>query len=228
MIYSYDDCVAAFSRARYPNLGKPLYSNIRLFKDTGSGFRLMYKEHTIASINPDGIVTFVMTLDELSDAGILSILTHRLHKILPMSMRRVSSGRYRIGFTKPLPEYYAGIKFNLDTMQCENIKPDTYKRVDPDARKVWLRTLNKYRLGLYTRLKLGVRGVAVYETIPPGDLARWMKAGEYPDALFNVLQHKARGWATTPTYEDLTDAFVSLIATNTTPLRRAFGVFVDD
>lgn len=231
-IDSYGDCLEAFKTVRNPTLGKPINGkDIRLYRDRDLSFRLTKNERTFAVIRDDDTITFVLDSETLRNT-IASSLVYCMNRFLPMGLYRVGPGRYRIGRPngweniKLLPEYTQSIKFSLTTGQCLNPQPDRKHRIDKEARKVWTKTLATYRKGLYARLKLGVVGdrESTDRWFTSEHLYQWMKAGEYPDRLFNNLTYYA---GRSGDYTQMTAQFESMINNNRDALRKMFGVFDD-
>lgn len=231
-IDSYADCIEAFSTVRNPVLGKPINGkDVRLYKNRDESFRLTKGERTFAYIYKDDTILFVLDSETLRNT-IASSLVYTMNRFLPMGLYRVGPGRYRIGRpngwenVKLLPEYTQGIKFNLTTGQCLNPQPDRRYRVDKEARRVWTKTLKDYRKGLYARLKLGVTGdrESMDRWFTSEQLYQWMKAGEYPDTLFNYLTYYG---SHNNTYQHMVDTFEGFINNNRDALRKMFGVFND-
>jgi hypothetical protein len=227
-IDSYGDCLEAFKTVRTPVLGKPVNGeNTRLYRDRDLSFRLTKSERTFAVIRDDNTITFTLDSEVLRDT-IASSLVYTMNRFLPMGLYRVGPGRYRIGslkggkMLKELPEYAQDIKFDLITGRCLNPQPDRKHRIDKDARKVWTKTLAAYRKGLYARLKLGVVGDpnGTDRWFTPEQLYLWMKAGEYPDVLFNRLTYHAGH-----DYTQMTVQFERTINQHRDALRKMFGVF---
>lgn len=231
-IDSYADCVEAFKTVRHPVLGKPINGkDLRLYRDRDMSFRLTKGERTFAVIREDNTITFTLDSTTLRNT-IASSLVYNMNRFLPMGLYRVGPGRYRIGKLpdyrqlKELPEYTQGIKFSLTTGQCLNPQPDRKHRIDKAARSVWTKALREYRKGLYTRLKLGVTGDRenIDRWFNVEQLYQWIKAGEYPDVLFNHLAyHTYRGHE----YEEMTKQFENVINNYRDDLRKMFGVFDD-
>jgi hypothetical protein len=229
-INSYSDCLEAFKTVRNPILGKPINGkDIRLYRDRDLSFRLTKGERTFAVIRDDDTITFTLDSETLRNT-ISSSLVYTMNRFLPIGLYRVGPGRYRIGKLfhyeqlKELPEYTQGIKFNLTTDQCLNPQPDRKHRIDKEARKVWTKTLATYRKGLYARLKLGVTGdrESTDRWFTSEHLYQWMKAGEYPDTLFNSLTYYA---GRSGDYTQMTAEFENIINQKRDALRKMFGVF---
>ena len=232
LIDSYADCVSAFSTVRNPVLGKPINGkDLRLYRDRDLSFRLTKGERTFAVIRDDDTITFTLDSETLRNT-IASSLVYTMNRFLPMGLYRVGPGRYRIGRPngweniKLMPEYTQGIRFSLTTGQCLNPQPDRKHRIDKDARKVWTKTLATYRKGLYARLKLGVVGdrESTDRWFTSEQLYQWMKAGEYPETLFNNLTDYA---GHSGDYTQMTAQFESLINQYRDALRKMFSVFDD-
>lgn len=228
-IASYLHCVAAFASVKTPVLGKPINGkNLRLYQDRDKSFRLTHNERTFAIIREDDTITFVLDSETLRNT-IASSLVYTMGRFLPVNLYRVGPGRYRIGSLsrhsqlKGLPEYFGGIKFNLTTGQCLNPRLDRKHRIDKAARSEWTKTLRNYRKGLYTRLKLGVAGdrESIDRWFTAEQLYQWMKAGEYPDTLFNNLAYYGGRYG----YEGMTNQFETTINNHRDNLRKLFGVF---
>jgi len=228
-IVSYADCVEAFTTVRNPVQGKPLHGKgVRLFKDRDDSFRLTMHERTFARITKDDVITFTLDTGTFLST-VCTSLVYTMTRFLPLGVYRVGQGRYRIGYLvnykylKDLPEYFGGIQFNLETHQCINPRTDRHKNTDKEARKVWLKTLREYRMGVLSRLKLGVRSKGEYEYGLP-QLAQWMKDGQYPDELFNYLCRYHNG---SMGYEYLAAEFERTIDEHRNRLRSEFGVFLE-
>ena len=231
-ITSYEYCVHLFKTVRNPLLGKPINGkDTRLFKGDNGTFRLTKGERTFAVIDKDNTITFTLDSGTLRNT-IASSLVYCMSRFLPIGLYRVGPGRYRIGRpngwenVKLLPEYTQSIKFSLTTGQCLNPQPDRKHRIDKAARSVWVKALKDYRKGLYARLKLGVTGDGenMDRWFNAEDLCRWIKAGEYPDVLFNNLIYYA---GRSNNYEDMTKQFENVINNYRDDLRKMFGVFDD-
>ena len=229
-IDSYGDCLEAFKTVRNPLLGKPINGkDLRLYRDRDMSFRLIKGERTFAVIRDDDTITFTLDSETLRNT-IASNLVYTMNRFLPLGLYRVGPGRYRIGKLngydrlKALPEYTQGIKFSLTTGQCLNPQPDRNKRLNKEARKVWTKTLATYRKGLYARLKLGVMGDRASNDrwFTSEQLFQWMKAGEYPETLFNNLTYYAGSGGD---YTQMTAEFENIINQKRDALRRMFGVF---
>ena len=231
-IASYLHCVSAFASVKTPVLGKPINGkNLRLYQDRDKSFRLTHNERTFAVIREDDTILFVLDEETLRNT-IASSLVYTMGRFLPVNLYRVGPGRYRIGRLsrhsqlKELPEYFGGIKFNLTTGQCLNPQLDRKHRIDKEARRVWVKALKDYRKGLYARLKLGVTGDRgnMDRWFNVAQLYQWIKAGEYPDTLFNNLTYYA---GRNNNYEDMTKHFENTINNHRDDLRKMFGVFDD-
>lgn len=227
-IDSYDDCVHFFKTVSNPILGKPINGkDVRLYRDRDLSFRLTKGERTFAVIQPDNTITFTLDSETLRNT-IASYLVYTMNRFLPMGLYRVGPGRYRIGklngydHLKALPEYTQGIKFSLTTGQCLNPQPDRSKRLNKEARRVWTKTLATYRKGLYARIKLGVTGDRdnMDRWFTSEHLYQWMKAGEYPDTLFNNIACYSGH-----DYKQSVARFESFINSHRDDLRKMFGVF---
>ena len=229
MLASYAHCEKTFNKARSPELGRPLHRcGLRLFKNPDASFRLTMKDLHLATITRDNVITFIPTMSELYDKC-SHALAYNMHKVLPLWLDRVGAGRYRINcfhVNGPHPEYRSGIQFNLATRVCITPMADRHLRANPDARKVWLKTLKDYRNGFAVRVKLGVRGdrTAPYAhaAFLPRQLAEWMRNGEYPDELFNRVA--AHVWRFDASYEEYMAGFARIIDMHRQALHREFGV----
>lgn len=229
-IDSYGDCLEAFKTVRYPFLGKPINGkDMRLYRDRDLSFRLTKGERTFAVIRDDDTITFTLDSETLRNT-IASSLVYTMNRFLPLGLYRVGPGRYRIGKLRDykqlteLPEYTQSIKFDLRTGQCLNPQPDRKHRIDKEARKVWTKTLATYRKGLYARLKLGVMGDRASNDrwFTNEQLFQWMKAGEYPETLFNNLAYYC---GRSGDYKGMVAHFENTINNHRDALRRMFGVF---
>lgn len=231
-ITSYADCAKIFSTVREPALGKPLrVSDMRLFKNNDKSFSLTISNQVFAYIYPDNTILFPTDEEKLYYTTAFK-LVYCLGRVMPIWLHRVGTGRYRIGGhcdykdIKYLPEYFGGIRFSLTDGVCLNRRPDRKDRVNPDRRKVWLRTLKKHREGVLSRLKLGLRGDAKagcrhYPEVE--ELYKWLTHEEYPDILFDSINAEAHG----PTYEQQAAAYKRIIGRHVTGLHKLFGMYND-
>lgn len=232
-INDYSEAAEIFGTVRTPSMGKPLkVGNMRLFQNVDRSFRFTLNDREFARLDPDDVLTFTIDEKVLRDT-IGSNLVYIMGRLLPVHMHRMSGGRYRVGprchynQVRYLPEYFCGIKFaiSLTDVVCLNRKPDRAERVDKEARKVWLATSAEYRKGVYSRLKLGMRGdKGKYLGFDANDLARWMRSGEYTDSVFCHIALNAHN----DTYEAQKKAYDKLIDFYRSELRQIFGVYLND
>ena len=178
-IGSYEEGRAVLSTARCGEAGKPLCSSgrYRLHGDSKNGpLRISVETwkttgQAIAYIHPDNTLEFVI---DPYDLWVYSnSLTQMMGKILPVTFHRHATRRYRVGkpwdefgsyryrkneIVKTLPEYFSGIKFNLNTLECINPRVDLTStcNIDKEARKRWLADKRRFVRNLKVRARLGV------------------------------------------------------------------------
>ena len=177
---TYEMMVNAFNTARWPEKGKPVNHNWRLFKlDDGKTIRIMaegYGSEPLADITPDNIITFVA-----KDSHIINMAqtyVSSFYRWFPFVILRHRKGLYRIGHSKVLdkqmadkpegdshynhysktmhgmPSYFKGLQFNLLTGECLNQKPDDKFIERPAQRKGWRKHLTQFKKGMKARAKV--------------------------------------------------------------------------
>lgn len=265
VVTSYDQAAALFAKARDPQKGKPVKRWCRLFKhgDTYQ-LRMDYLDTLIAVFRPDN--TLEIVADRKAMRMHSATLTGALHKAIPVMLCRVGVGRYMVASTKAVDavndrticgnqkvrrvgsELFEGIKFDLNTAMdvCINPKPDVTVSLDPEKRKVWLRSLKAFKRGVAVRVKLGV-----FEPLCNQVASRraanktWEKPDWHSEQWTNMLYESIRdqqfstelltGFVQTayvsywrqeqPTPQKAYSAMESVITDLSVELRRKFGVF---
>ena len=168
-IRTYAEAELLFSKAKSPNKGKPVRSFARLLKD-GDDYIISVKKIDICKIKRDNTLEFIA-----ESSGIRTntfTLVGNLHSVIPISIVRVGTGRYRVEHRSALqsptlqsrwkymateaPEYFKGIKFDLTTGKCINRREDMLKSVNAEKRKEWLKLLKTWNRGIKVRMKMGV------------------------------------------------------------------------
>ena len=176
---TYEEMTAAFNTARYPDKGKPVNQNFRLFKD-GDIYKITnnaYGTQVLAEITPDNIITFVAP--ERHIVGVSQTYVSSFYRWFPFNFHRHRKGLYRIEHSKILdaktakiegnygagwaewnkimnaaPAYFEGIQFNLLTGNCLNRQKDDEFIERPAERKVWRQALTKFKKGYKARAKV--------------------------------------------------------------------------
>ncbi len=175
-IKSYADAQALFDTARNPELGKPVKKWCRMFKSEDVFlFRASFANTLVAAITEDNTLEITMSTKDMRRLS--NTLTGALHRLLPIAIVRLGTGRYsamhyseidkryEIGglcggvdrfMRKEGYEVFQGMKFDLTTGRCINPKPSIKDSVDTTKRTEWLRALRKFKRGVVVRAKLGV------------------------------------------------------------------------
>ena len=182
----------SFNTARWPDKGKPVNQNWRMFKK-GDAIRIVcqgYGTEPLADITPDNIITFVAKDSHI--IGMSQSYVSSFYRWFPFVINRHRKGLYRIRHTKNLdaeihektkgsdsqstystfnsvmnsgPSYFSGIQFNLLTGECLNQKPDDKFIEIPAKRKEWRQMLTAYKKGLKARAKVHALDAIALEVI---------------------------------------------------------------
>ncbi len=190
---TYEEMLTSFNTARWPDKGKPVNQNWRMFKK-GDAIRIVcqgYGTEPLADITPDNIITFVAKDSHI--IGMSQSYVSSFYRWFPFVINRHRKGLYRIRNTKNLdaeihektkgnndryaaystfssvmnsgPSYFSGIKFNLLTGECLNQKPDDKFIEIPAKRKEWRQMLTAYKKGLKARAKVHALDAIALEVI---------------------------------------------------------------
>lgn len=251
---TYQDLEQLFSKCRNPNKGKPLSTWCRLFR-VGNDFYLTINGFRFAKVTPDNIFEFLMTQHQGRSVSVT--LSGSLHYCTPMFWYRKSMGRYRVihegvngaslnwaVISKKSVDYFQGIKFDLNTGECVNARPDLLSTVNTDVRKVWLRKIKTFKRGLRVRVKMGVFETIAKDLLAETNFNFYNKADwtseEWIDELYKAIQNQQyptellremvassmSRWR--PLVPSATDFYhnIDIILNNTSLLlRQKFGVF---
>lgn len=171
-IHSHYDASILFASARKPELGKPVNSWCRLFADGEKIIlRNSHYNRDFAVIHPNNTLEWVA--DRKTMRMLSATLTGAIHKLLPIALRRVGTGRYLAHSTYKLddkPPYYdhgetirtngvklfEGLKYDLGDNTFINPEPSSNFGIDEHKRLVWLRSLRAFKKGIKVRAKMGV------------------------------------------------------------------------
>lgn len=269
----YESCVCTtyeatrlwFARAKSPDKGRPFNRWGKVVK-SGNDFIVLVYGHEVCRITPDNKLT--MTIDGQRGATISNTLSSSIQRLVPITWTRVGMRRYRIMGTRTLkpsdswwvkskeaPELFDGLQFDLDTGEAINAKPDILSRVDPDARREWLRALRRFKANLRLRAKMGVfDGIQRELDTPRNGLPKqfngrapdwgsekWMnllhtsiRDGQYSKELLAglLLTMPSVVWRMNskarPMTEKVKQTIDYIINSNSVELRARFGVFSDE
>ena len=247
---SYSDVALWYARGRDPVKGRRV-GGWGLMQRIDGAFVLHICREPVLRITPDNVLTFMV--DGESGRRFSNTLSMTLHKAVPLVWERVGMRRYRVGGRLnngdyPGPELFNGLQYNLATNMWLNAKPDLADRVDNEARKEWLKLLRAFKNGIKVRIKVGVMdGVAAQLSkghkfdarYPDWDSDEWRDMlyqsiceGKYPTELmagFVLTAHRYR-WRQyePPSHSVMTNAVETLLKRMDIPLRKKFGVFVDN
>jgi len=206
---TYQEMLASFNTARWPDKGKPVNQNWRMFKK-GDTMRIVcqgYGTEPLADITPDNIITFVA-----KESHIISMsqsYVSSFYRWFPFVINRHRKGLYRIRNTKNLdaeihekikgnndryaaystfnsvmnngPSYFCGIQFNLLTGECLNQKPDDKFIEIPAKRKEWRQMLTAYKKGLKARAKVHALDAIAMEVIKEREKSQNSYHARQPD-----------------------------------------------
>ena len=266
-VRSYADALALYKKARNPAKGKPVTSWSRLYmrQDDANVYVHVQSEGgpCVGYFSPDNKFTFVSSEHDIRQMC-APTLASSLYRAIPFMWQRVGLARYRVEHTGNIgtfgddrlymdwrhmrskaPEYFAGLSFDLTTGQCLNRRPDISDSISPDNRKVWLRSLRKFKYGMKARGRVGIFATVINDIskdtkrqIPDWAHEDWqnllytsIKETEFPLELmrgFIATAMHNRTWVrrndplSTTEILDMVDA---VCKTYSIDLRRRFGVF---
>jgi len=194
-------------------------------------------------------------------------LSSSLHRMLPITWVRAGVKRYRITPTGSLeaseswwlksregPELFNGLQLDLNTHEFTNAKEDRIKRIDSDARKVWLRAIKNFKHDMALRAKMSVfdgladklntaAGAKYRNGHPDWSKPEWldmlataMKTREYPKALLGgilltvpfVAGYHFRHTSESNSSKKIMYTVNHLLNALSVELRTRFGVFTDE
>jgi len=260
---SYEHFAADYTKCRNKEKGRPIKGWCRLFKE---GDDYVVKVNTYGGsgdplfrVSPDNTITFVMPLEDLM--GNAQTVVSSLWRVVPILVERKRKGVYAITSSHSFnrdwawlrtkgQEYYAGVKFDLETGECLNPTVNMLDKVIPEVRKQWLRDVKRFKKGLKARAKVGalqgyitklqeeqskghtwaVRYRYENEWSQPETmqhLLECMKNEEYPpELLMRIVGSTRVGWR----QSDITNEMVlqnvdAVFDSHSIALRKAYGVF---
>ena len=179
---SYTSMEDYFMRCRQPKKGRPIRSDMRLYKEGNNyGVKMVdwsgsvRGEVPVFKVSPKNVVTFLLPLERvlLSAQSLVTVLP----RVIPIHLCRAKKGVYRISHEAGMethvygwkcmrneaPQYFKGIKFNFLTGECLNPQPDQATTELPEQRKVWRGELRRYKRGLKARIKVGALEGFIHE-----------------------------------------------------------------
>jgi hypothetical protein len=260
---SYQDIDTWMTRARNFSKGRPVRSWGRIVPDPASTstsppylflvHQNWNKQPTVFRVYSDNIVEWLYTGGQMK--GRAHSLVAYLMDVFPFAVARTGKQRYNV---YPLArrysdvwngtgyEVYPGLKFNMLTGEVLNPKPTPEtSEVSPEARRVWLRALRKFKRVMRTRIKLGAINPELIDRgrklrREQGDSPDWAGADadmlyaaltkdEYPDEFmvkFAATAHNFVWWSQQVQTEHLYKALDDMTSTASIEMRRRFGVFV--
>lgn len=254
MFDSYAACEEFFAKARYKERGRPVNSWCRMYRE-GNDYVLHVYSAPAIRITPDNTLVFELSVSQVCRFG-MSLAY--LGRVIPFVTRRIGNNRYSVrviaDYNAPQnidpPEYFEGIAFNLDTLDCVNRGNDQTKEINAEKRREWLRTVKQYRKGLQLRAKIGALDTIINTVRAEAAIARgwdwrypdWaepshiyslvdaMQADDYSQEILTSLIQSVPSLTGSYAVQDINSQSVIktynyLIKTHSVQLRRAFGVF---
>lgn len=257
----YEELAYWYTKARSQKLGRPLASWGRVIRED-ENYRFYaqqgYNPEPFGLLTPDNVFTFLYT--GMQVARVSNTLTSSLNNTMPFAIQRVAKHRYNVVHDKLVPpgvhrwespklfgyEMYPGIQFDMATGQCLNPLDPVERVVNPDARRVWLRALRKFKRQMYTRAKLGLFDSYVAQIRsstmsgmnrqrPDWTSDEWLdvlyaafKDDQYSDTLLvGIAKHAlARQWYQVAiNYAHIIASINDVCTITSLDLRRRFGVF---
>lgn len=197
---SYTQAKTFFERGRTPDKGRHLKNWARLHAVPLEGGSVAYEVRAssapIVRFLPDNTLEFVCDMQTARSNSIT--LSQALQRAVPFYWIRVATGRYRVQHIMQMkytessynaehwyedghelrtkaPEFFEGIKFNLDTGECLNRQPDLLDNVNPKVRAEWLRDLKAFKKQVAVRAKVGAFDALLQETYQAQVNRKWEK-----------------------------------------------------
>jgi len=249
VFHNHETAYAHFANVRDPAKGKPVRSFGRLYLANDNVFTFAIHGTAVFRLSPDNVLTFVMTPTEARWNS--NTLSMALDDVVPLYWQRVGVGRYKVVShwgSSQKPEYFQGMQFSMLTGTCLNPMPDLKDRVIPEARKVWLSALRKWKRGVKVRGKMGAidaviktrradtnkwRHVTFDNPQELDILYRCIKNNEHPTDMLRTLVEATSGYMGYYRSAELTTADVlgyvdTMLAAQSVELRKRFGVFGED
>lgn len=147
------------------------------------------------------------------------------------------------------PEYFAGIQFNMLTGECINRQADLTSNVNTDTRKVWLKSLRKFKYGIKARLRIGAFDAIIesvkqlpkpQQQVPEWSDPRWINLLYESIRDNNHPMELLQGFSAHAVYDrwyyhrgnikpaDVLHVVDSICTTHSIDLRKRFGVFDEE
>ena len=99
-IDSYDTAKKAMAKCRSPRAGRPLgVSGMRLLHGAGTSFTIEHRGVPLVDIHSSNTVEFRMATGRLR--SVAHYLSAIMNRVLPVTLIRFKSGRYRVGYIHP-------------------------------------------------------------------------------------------------------------------------------
>lgn len=264
LLHTYSDCVELMKSCRNKARGKPIKSSFRLTEVADGSFVVSVHGDPVCRITADNKLIFLegsytryaQTLSQgLNDVVPIAwnrVATGRWRvahtNSKPFKDMRKNSEDFGIrGWSRKLwdqywgylnkfaPEYFPGITFDLVTGECTNRRPDYKARVNPEAKKAWLRKVRSFKRMIRVQTKMGVwkalaaQDISHVEDEP--DIAEVMACMDTGVMTERVQQTFARlianrsRWRGTTSAEDAQGYIDNWFNNNSIAMRRAYGVF---
>lgn len=197
---SYDQAKAFFDKCRTPDKGRHLKGWARLhpvqLEGGGTAYEVRASSSPIVRFLPDNTLEFVCDMQTARANSIT--LSQALQRAVPFYWSRIATGRYRVEHIKQMkfnestcpnghwwedgnhlrtkaPEFFEGIKFDLNTGECLNRQPDLLDNVNPKVRAEWLRDLKAFKKQVAVRAKVGAFDALLQEAYQAQVSRQWQK-----------------------------------------------------
>ena len=235
------------SRCRKPDEGKGVSSWCRIRYTIGGIAFITDGATQMGILTPDNMFEFTMTSSRAYYAS--PILTKALHKVTPFDWNKEKYAHHTVLHrdSNQFSDVFNGLKVNYVTGEFINRQFTDVSKVNPDARRVWLRSLRKYKHGIKVRAKLGVLDTILQEIKEDRDHKmrfEWRQpdwfSDYWQDRLANAIRDEdfsldiLKGiaqtaeisyWNRDTSKEDVVNAFDKLVSRYSVQLRTRFGVF---
>ena len=235
-INSYAGANAFLSKARNKDNGRPLGNSYRIRKQGDDIVVSHTKSVDVFILHKDNTATFCAHLSYIPMLGYIGRYT-------PFAFGRRGKDRYGVWCDmrqgvrwEDRPEYFVGMRFDLNTGVCLNDQGSIIAKenIDMMRRKLWLSDLRKFKLSIRTMARLGVfsatlsqmsRERARYRALTAELVVDAMQNGittEFTQAACrNVLWHNRDN----PLDQNILDLILTRLNTDSLELRKLYGVF---
>ena len=155
-IANYQEAQEFMSKARKVEMGRPLLKGSwRMYAD-GDEYFTTAVGREVLRYTPDN--RLILTLDPAEYQNLSHTMSACLYRVSPIGWIPVTHYDKRVYMGSSLStktEAFEGLTADLNTGTWLNPRPPRKERVDPDARKEWLRCVKAWKLNLKVKVRIG-------------------------------------------------------------------------